>query len=198
MIDLSMTEFSLGLLLTLRRLAASLAVDRKNPDRLGNDDAEAITSAAAALTTAVEKLKLMPGGAELAVIILNAAEELAARAPLDETRRRAYAPPIQREKSSTGGKARADNYARAEEETLHPHVIELASDVLAKNPKLSTARLAVRVHDLWRLNDKPPAERTLRRLISAMRKSGRLPESPPKLELASNRLTVSKRKPALG
>lgn len=179
MIDLSMTEFRLGLLLTLRRLAASLAVDRENPDRLGNDDAEAIANAVEALTTAIGKLRLMPGGDELAIAILTAAEELAARAPLEEIRQRVYTAPIQRKTSAAGGKARAKKRARADEETWHPHVIELANKVLASNPNHSNSRLAELVHDSWLMKSKP-SERTLRRLISEMRKSGRLPTRPSK------------------
>ena len=100
MSDYSVTEMRLGLLLTLRRLAASLAIDPENRDLLCKEDAAAIKSAAAALTTAIYKLRLMPGGADLAIAILTAAEELAARAPLDDVRQRVYTAPIHRKKSS--------------------------------------------------------------------------------------------------
>ena len=147
MSDYSLTEMRLGLLLTLRRLAASVAIDPENRDGLDRDDAAVIKNAEAALATAIEKLRLMPGGDELAITILKAAEELAARAPLDEIRQRVYTAPIQRKINSAAGKARANKLARTDEETKHPHVIELAKEVLAINPNHSNSRLADLVHD---------------------------------------------------
>lgn len=194
MSERSVSELRLGLLLALRRLAASISVDRGNPDRLGSDDAEAITIAAEKLTSAVQTLRLMPGGQEVAISILNAAEELAARAPLNETRLRAYAAPIRRRENSAAGKKSGEARASAAEATWHPHVLDLARGALATNPTLSTSRLADLVSSRWELAGGPPGERTLRGVISRMRKSGSLSERAPTSKLARNRLPVSKKR----
>ena len=186
MINLANPEARLGLLLTLRRLAASIAVDSCNPDRIASDDAAAITSAAEALSAAVQALRSMPGGPELAVAILNAAEELAARAPLDATRRRVYAGQFKREDQSAKGKRSAVARTKVAKEKWEPHVIALAQAIPGSSYS-SDANLAYLVSSHWDLPGRRPGDRKLRGTIADMRKSGRLPKRQPKKKLASNR-----------
>ena len=174
MLDLSPSSLRFSLLLTLRRLAASTAVSKDNPDRLGNDDADTIAKAAEALTLAMLTLRSMPGGLELAIIILRAAEDLAARAPLDEIRDRVYAKPALRKQASAAGKVSATNRALEADETWRAEVLRLASAKRQSNPYVSKESLATAIVGDWRLRIKKPAWRTVLDYLFTLEKGGQL------------------------
>lgn len=160
----------LNLLLNLRRLTASLSADEGNPDRLGSDDAQAIERAAEALTAAVEKLSLLPGGDELAIAILEATEELAARAPINATRMRVYEA-RQRRKNSEQGKRSGQERSRKADEAWRLKALELAQQKREAVPSIPSTQL---VNLIIREMKQAPGPASVERLLRKAASEGKL------------------------